>query len=80
VTQNFPQLQIEPALEQNQHQRQRPEPMRRPAKDLRIDPVQHRPDQHAGEHQNNHVWHARKSHKPVRDERQHQQPAQHREK
>jgi hypothetical protein len=80
VAQDFAQLQIKPALEQNQHQCERAESVRRPAKNVRIDPVQHRPDQHAREHQNDHIGHAGESHEPVRDECQHEQATKHREK
>ena len=68
------------AFEQDQHQRKRTEPMSRSTKDIRIDPVQHWTDDHARKHQDDDIGHAGEAHQSVRDERQHEQTAKHREK
>jgi hypothetical protein len=75
---HFAKLQIEPAFEQYQNQRESSEAVRGAAKDIGIHPMQHRTDEYPGGHQNDDIRHARKADEAVRNESKNQKTAKNR--
>jgi hypothetical protein len=68
MLEDFAEFQVQAALKQYEDQGKGAKALRGAAENVRVHPMQHRPDEDSGSHQNDDVGHVRKAYETVGDE------------